>query len=393
MKCKDFKEEMSLYIDGMLDKNKKNEFEKHLKECSKCRKEYKEMMKILNHIKKEEEVELPKNYKKELRSKLESEKKTSRKIKFKPFMGLAAGLVVILMSVTLYNNYLNNDKLMQGAKNEEFSYDKAAPENSSITQNENKNESKKRINLTSDDNNMKNINTDRKIIREAYLQIEIKSYDNTLEKINNYITKANGYVENVRSGYDIDYRTKDSEDKLKKANLTLRVPEEKFDDTIKYLDNLGKINTKRVTRNDISNQYFDTKNTIKNLKIQEERLREILKKADKIEDILQIENELRRIRKEIDRYTGTIKNWDRLVSMSTINIELTEVKYLNNEIKSLDKGIWFKAKEGFISTVNLITKGIEGIIIGLITISPLLILIGSLLVIFILIRRYLVNKS
>ncbi|MTI68798.1 MAG: DUF4349 domain-containing protein [Firmicutes bacterium] len=393
MKCKDFKKEMSLYIDGMLDENKKNELKKHLKECSKCKKEYKEMVKILNYVKKEEEVELPKNYKKELRSKLESEKKTSRKINFKPFMGLAAGLVVILMSVTLYNNYLNNDKLMQESKNEEISYDQAAPENSSITQNENTSESKKRINLTTNDDSGKNINTNRKIIREAYLQIEIKSYDDTLEKIDNYITKVNGYMENIRSGYDIDYRTKDSEDTLKKANLTLRVPEYKFDDTIKYLDDLGKINTKRVTRNDISNQYFDTKNTIKNLKIQEERLREILKKADKIDDILRIENELRRIRKEIDRYTGAIKNWDRLVSMSTINIELTEVKYLNNEIKSLDKGLWFKAKEGFISTVNLITKGIEGVIIGLITISPLLILIGAILVIFILIRRYLLNKS
>ncbi len=58
---------------------------------------------------------------------------------------------------------------------------------------------------------------------------------------------------------------------------------------------------------------MDIDNQKINLQLQEEHLREILQKADNVEDLLQVEKELNRIRTEIDRLTGILNNYDKLV--------------------------------------------------------------------------------
>lgn len=52
---------------------------------------------------------------------------------------------------------------------------------------------------------------------------------------------------------------------------------------------------------------------------------EIMRKADKVEDLLRIESELWRIRFEIESATRQLLYWNDRVEMSTVHLELEEV--------------------------------------------------------------------
>ncbi|WP_069649198.1 DUF4349 domain-containing protein [Caloranaerobacter ferrireducens] len=401
MDCKSFEEKMSLYIDDMLDAVEKNEFKQHLNECSKCRTLFKNMNSIVNYARDCEEIELPEDFNEKLRIKLKEIKKPKGyKNKFKVLSTIAAAFLIVIISVSailmVINFPGNNFKMGKSMVEERANYDtqeapmqmasefkpsqpeldrgEASDYSTSYGTDSNRAES---ITLTDEENAKQSKLENRKIIDEAYVELDVEDYDKVFNEIIDYVKFLGGYIENSESGYQYN-KFREEKEPLKRGYLRVRVPSDKFEDAIKYIDSLGIIKRKNLTGRDITEQYYDIENRVKNLKIQEERLREILRKAEKVEEILMIENELRRIRTEIDQNTSVLKKWDSLVALATINISLNEVEILNKEIKNVDKSIFEKSKEGFITTVNNIIKLFEKTIIFLITILPIIILISIL---------------
>ena len=71
--------------------------------------------------------------------------------------------------------------------------------------------------------------------------------------------------------------------------------------------------------------YFDTDARLKNARVMEERLIEMLKtKTGKVSDLLQVEKELGRVREDIEKMQGELKYWDSQVQFATVTISLTE---------------------------------------------------------------------
>lgn len=394
MDCKSFEEKMSLYIDDMLDEMEKKELKLHLNECSKCRILFEKMNSIVNYARDCEEIELPKDFNEKLRIKLkEIERPESFRKKFKILSALAAALLIVVLSISMVNNFQGINSKNQDAPMEMQMA--SEPESRGI---ENTDYNDFNYDTISDEaappsdtgfNEQKEVKKEnRKIIDEAYIDLDVEDYDIVFNEIIDYVKSLGGFIENSETGYQYN-KFREEKDPLKRGYLKIRVPCDKFEDTIKYIDSLGIIKRKNLVGRDVTEQYYDIENRVKNLKIQEERLREILSKAEKVEEILMIENELRRIRTEIDQNTSVLKKWDSLVALATINISLNEVEVLNKEIKNVDKSIFEKSKEGFITTVNSIIKLFEKTIIFLITILPIIILLFILFVIaYFLYRKY-----
>ncbi len=61
---------------------------------------------------------------------------------------------------------------------------------------------------------------------------------------------------------------------------------------------------------------------------------------------------------------------DRLVSLSTIHIELNEVETLEPKIKPIDKSLLQKAKDGLVNSINQLKYLGETVFIGLVAFSP-----------------------
>ncbi len=163
----------------------------------------------------------------------------------------------------------------------------------------------------------------RKIIRTMRIMAETKAFDAATAAIEQLCTDLGGYIESSsRSGGSIRYS---SSVVARSASYTLRIPAEQLDafragmsGEINVVDESSKIS-------DITDQYFDVDTRIATLKIEEERLLEMLEKATELEYLITLEQRLSEVRYEIESYTGTLRRYDSQVSFSTVNLTLDEV--------------------------------------------------------------------
>lgn len=103
--------------------------------------------------------------------------------------------------------------------------------------------------------------------------------------------------------------------------ITVRVPAGKFDSALKVVAELGDVLHRDVNVKDVTEEYFDLQVRLKNARAMRERLEELLKRANKVEDALAVEKELERIAGAIERYEGRMKLLRELVSFSTITVK------------------------------------------------------------------------
>ena len=156
---------------------------------------------------------------------------------------------------------------------------------------------------------------ERVVIYNAYVTLEVKDIQGTLQRIRTLAEGNGGYVaSSSRSTYGAQER----------ADMAIRVPKDKFHTAIQQIEGYGKVLDEGTSSEDITQQYIDLKARLGNLQRQEERLRELLDMAKTVDEILKVETELERVRGEIDSLQGQINYLEGNVEMSLISISLTE---------------------------------------------------------------------
>ena len=104
------------------------------------------------------------------------------------------------------------------------------------------------------------------------------------------------------------------------TTLTVRLPAAKFDEAFALARSSGRVLTESREADDVTEEYVDLGIRLDNAKKSRDRLLEILQKADKVEDILKVEAELRRLTEEIERMEGRRKFLADRVAMATLTI-------------------------------------------------------------------------
>ncbi|KAF5035633.1 hypothetical protein DSECCO2_583540 [anaerobic digester metagenome] len=108
--------------------------------------------------------------------------------------------------------------------------------------------------------------------------------------------------------------------------------------------------------------------------------------------MLLIENELRRVRTEIDALNISLKDIDDRAGMSTISLTVDEVLAADFNLASKNN-VWYKSKEGFIMTVNSIIRTFENLLIYIVSVSPILIpAIIILVIVLVRVKKYMKNR-
>ncbi|AOY76708.1 DUF4349 domain-containing protein [Clostridium formicaceticum] len=406
MDCKNIDNYISSYIDGCLTEREEDDFEKHINQCETCKAKYENLKMILDCVHEIEEVPLPKNFSAELGEKLREEaatsevdinskvdlkkKRLSKKWKF--IGGIAAGLLIMMMSVTMLNNFSNKsaDYLttesadagmgVMGFRNEEapVAFDTGRDGTSVEAQEEMLNFKQKTLDdLAMASEMTTNAESFRKIIQRGRVALEVENFEEVHQKVLTLVESTKGYVQH-NEVYYYSLNREYPEESLKNASMELKVPNHEFFSVFEALKTLGNVVEENTSAQDITESYMDIENQVKNLKIQEERLRDILQKAEKVEDLLRIENELNRIRTEINHFTGTLKNYDHLVAMSTISLNITQVKDGNMTLQSINEGLWSRGKNSFIHSINRMLALFERSLVAFLGLLPPLILMTIL---------------
>jgi hypothetical protein len=170
----------------------------------------------------------------------------------------------------------------------------------------------------------------RKLIRNATVEVEIVSFDQSAQKITAFANEEKGYVATTSS-------EKQENGKLK-GEIVVKVLPENLDRFLQKIRGLGELKNQTLGTEDITKNYFDTESRLKNSRVMEQRLIDMLKKkSDDVNDLLQVEKELGRVREEIEKMQGDLKFWDSQVQFATVTISLAEkdleeaAKYLLKE--------------------------------------------------------------
>lgn len=153
---------------------------------------------------------------------------------------------------------------------------------------------------------------DRKIIREGTLTFETKDVNTTRTLVETETKALKGYIASENAWTSDDRIT---------HNLELRVPAENLDILIsKITANVGKLESKNISSQDVTEEFIDNTARLKAKKELENRYMEILKKAVKVEEILAIERELGTLRADIESVEGRLKYLNEKVSYSRLSV-------------------------------------------------------------------------
>lgn len=102
------------------------------------------------------------------------------------------------------------------------------------------------------------------------------------------------------------------------ATWTVRLPAQRFEEALAALRAAGRVLDESRQANDVTEEFLDLGIRLDTARKSRERLLEVLAKAEKVEDILKVENELRRLTEEIERMEGRRKYLADQVAMATL---------------------------------------------------------------------------
>src|SRR6056297_1172527 len=409
MNCKECKEKISLYIDNELTDKEAAEFEEHLKECDNCRVEFENTKSIVETVKNMPLEKLPEGYCEKLNNKLIEKKKIKNKWNWRRITAIAATFVVLIGAVFIFSNLdmgrgkTSNDMgFMEEAAEEEpaapaegpvadygeVEYEQALDDEMGFTGSE---EESKDAGVASKEDNYRD--RELKIIKTGSLEVETAKYDEYVDKIETIVSDNNGYIENMETyTHNYYYDNDNNRVKLRNGRFTIRIPNEAFQSVFDYLKDEGELIQETINVNDVTKQYYEIDNKVKNLEVQEERLRELMSKAENVTEIMEIERELTRIRNEIDNLKMNLSDIDDRASMSTIHLGVREIED-KGKIQPVDENVWSEAKESFTRSINRMINFSENTFISLVGFLPVLTLIIIVLfVVWIIIKKIFKKK-
>ena len=162
--------------------------------------------------------------------------------------------------------------------------------------------------------------SDRKISKNAQLEIKVKSLDDSINFITNKTNSYKGYIVSSSSyAPNTDYETKT-------ANISLRVPSDSLDQFLKEIKTYAKETIhESIFTQDITEEYIDVKAKITSMESSEQRLTKLLDKTESVKEIVEVEKELSRLRGEIDSLKGRFKFIENSVVTSLVRIYMEEI--------------------------------------------------------------------
>ena len=221
-------------------------------------------------------------------------------------------------------------------------------------------------------------NEEKKIQRNANISIEVKNLDESIDKLNEIILLLNAeIISSNKGGMDFGQPY---------ANIRIRVLSGNLDSAINEFKKLStKIISENIYTNDVTEEFIDTEARLKIMKSTEDRFNSLLLKSETVEEIIQVEKELMRIRGDIESLEGRLNYLSKTTDTSEINLNLNEQIPITGES--------WKINDSFTSALQNLSsfaKWLADFIINIIVFIPAIIVI-ALIIIFL--RKLIKNRK
>jgi hypothetical protein len=149
--------------------------------------------------------------------------------------------------------------------------------------------------------------------------------------------------------------------------VTIRVPAEFFEKTLDEIIAIGKILSRSVQAEDVTEEYVDLDAQRTSLKNQLEQYNRLLSRAENVSEILNVQKEIERVQVQLDRIEGKMKYLDNRISLSTIAVSISEPVQVTTHTRIYSTRVISEGIAGFVDTV-------VWLFIAILTLLPLLII-------------------
>ncbi|NCC34175.1 MAG: DUF4349 domain-containing protein [Chloroflexia bacterium] len=158
---------------------------------------------------------------------------------------------------------------------------------------------------------------ERLVIKNGSLSLQVEQVSEVEAQIRTLAEQQGGYI--------VSISTSGSDENLS-SSITLRVPENRFDETLTAIEGLAlKIFSRSVSGDDVTEEFVDLESRLRTLEATQERLLELLTRAEDVEAALQVNYALRDIQSEIEQIMGRMKYLQQSAAMSTLFVDLRPV--------------------------------------------------------------------
>lgn len=204
------------------------------------------------------------------------------------------------------------------------------------------------------------------LIKRAELNLVVSSIEETIETVSGLIQQQQGDVLGLQEYQPANKNVRH------RASMQLRVPQARLETTLDALSELGTMQNRTITAEDVSNQLVDLEARLRNLRKSEEMVLKIMERSGTVGEVLNAARELRNIRESIERLDAQFKNLRNQVAYSTINLNL-EAAVSSSATLSIGLRVretWGQATQA----VNQFTFGLIQLGLWLLAFSPYLLL-------------------
>ena len=213
-------------------------------------------------------------------------------------------------------------------------------------------------------------NANQKLVRTMHVEAETNDMDTLMGELDSRIRTLGGYVENksVRNGGNTSTR------RYRYADMTIRIPADRLDEFMTHISGQTNVVNYRESADDITLRYVATQSRVSALETEQQRLLELLAKAEDMSDLLLIEERLTNVRAELEEVTSQMRVYDNMVDYGTVQLTVTEVQvYTPVE----EETVWKKIGMGLTESWQNLCDGAESAFVFLVVSLPYWIPIGA----------------
>jgi uncharacterized protein DUF4349 len=164
------------------------------------------------------------------------------------------------------------------------------------------------------------------------------------------------------------------------AQLQVGVPVGRFDQAMDAIARLGGLQSRSVSAENVASQIVDSEARLRNLRSTEADLLRIMSRSGKIDEVLQVENQVSATREQIEQLEGSVSALKHRVAIATVAVDVEDeapASPVDVGIGARLDGIWSAA----VASMKDFTVAVVGMLLWAVAFGPYIVgvaLIGGL---------------
>ena len=202
------------------------------------------------------------------------------------------------------------------------------------------------------------------IARSVSLTIVVKDFATSRAMVEAILARHHGYA--------AEMTINTTEGSAQTLQASLRVPAPELAAALAELKAMGRVENETQSGEEVTQQHADLVARLKNARETEQRLQAILQqRTGKIEDVLDVEREISRVRGEIEQMDAELKSLEHRVDFATVTLNVSDVYQAQI---SAPFSVGTRLRNGFVEGYHKAAETILGIALFFIEVGPSLVI-------------------